>query len=182
MATRAASSPATAYVPEGQLRGWFVHAVDGASAYYALGGAVDPAHPSAQLVAAWVKAGTARTATGTYRKAPMHRVIRLRVPGAGPLAPSLPPGALPPTWEHRREGALYRLLCARAAAGAMCPSRSEIAELLGLDTRRAAQTLFEKLVAAGAVRVVEQPPRTVPVIEIVATAKRTSSTVSGAKS
>lgn len=171
---------ATFYAGRAQLQAWFAAARPGESAIYATGPALDPANETVRAVAGWRDGGlvTCVQQRGADRVLRYKiKVIResLSVDRANVASGSMPPvsSELPKDWAFRPEGALYRLIVARAEAGLPCPSHAEIAEALDIDSRARVRGLLARVITSGALRVVAQPPRRPPVIEIAATGKRT---------
>lgn len=153
----------TLYLDPIGLSAWLGAAIPGDKKVYAMGPALDPAHPTVRRVAGLISDGLVLAYKYRANGVLVHGMQR-RLPEPRLLAASVPADAEP----------LYRLLQDRAERAEACPSYGAIAELLGLSDRQAGRYLFQKLLKTGAVRVVVARPRGVPVIEIAATGARTA--------
>lgn len=152
-----------------QLAQAFERLRPGASAVYATGPSSLGAARNAtmRLVSGWVGEGRATTACGRDLRSPgrwLYRVYRIE---------PAPPRANSVTRTGQDRARVLALLADHARRGEPCPSNEAIADTLDLSDARRARYLFDQLVEAGAVRVIE-PARFGPrVIEVVSLSLRT---------
>lgn len=163
--------PLTHYADVEQMEAWLEAAAPGELLIYATGPALAD-HPAAQLARKWQKLGQVDLFQARSPSRPncfdytARKRAELSAAAARPAAPAeiLPGEAL----------RVLELLTAVADAGEPCPTNEAIAQALGLGTRWKARHLFDRLVIAGRIRVVEPARFGARVIEIVATGARTA--------
>ena len=153
----------TLYADREVLLAWFAAApAGGAWVRFALGHALDGAHPAAAQVAEWVGAGTAERrerASGGQISFEIRRGPTPAAAGSGSVLPAAQgaggrkAGARPGAAGRadRTGDAMVALLAEAAARGEPRPSYRAMAAMLGLRDRMAARHLYLRLLRRGRV-------------------------------
>lgn len=189
MAERTASSeprfvlgPLTLYAEIGVMEAWLENAAPGDELRYATGPALGREAPAGQLARQWAEEGEVmlfqrRPGPGK----PLEYVARRKEPPVKPRASRALPGRqarpllpLPQDFAESDEGRMLALLTEAAEAGVACPSESELARRLELNSRRRAQYLINRLMRASLIRVQSSTSFHGRVVTIVATGKKTA--------
>lgn len=184
---------ATRYLDPARMKAWLRCAPVGEGLVYASGASLEGGrNPAAVLAREWIAAGLVNPKQKRAGNGITDYIIEKRAVGAV-IHPAARQGgeenlrhaqagrtevaSSPPTG---KELDLYLLLVEAAEAGADCPGHGALAERLDLPRRETARYLFNKLEAAGHVRLIEPARFGARVIEIVATGQRTRSQGDGA--
>ena len=165
---------ATAYADPLVISATLAGARDGESFVYATGPALDPGHPTALVVSAALKAGTA---TANIQGRDIHGRLRYAVVKlGGDIARAEGAVAILPVAVSARlsagERGLLDLLDRAAVAGLACPSLRSLATALGLRNRSQAQYALRRLRRLGLIEI-ENPHRHARVVRIVSSGART---------
>ena len=164
----------TLYAEAQRIEEWFAAAAPGQEAIYAIGPALDPANPTAALVARWasqqqVNPVKRRRGDGMLLHCAQRRQSGLAGQPAHPVITDDLPFAA-----DSAEGRVLALLEEAAEAGVPCPSYGEIARALQLRDAQAARYRFNLLVQAGLIAVEQAQPWERRVVTIRATGARTA--------
>jgi len=142
-------------------------------AIYASGLELPRSNPVVVMVRGWAAARLATLGCRKHPDRPGFSQWLVYRSFAAPAARATAPGSTRCRAECVEQRAMLALLRRCALAGKSCPSNTALARRLKLRSRFAARDLFNRLVAAGAIRVEERGKLLPRVVTIVATGKAT---------
>ena len=148
-ATRFRIGPLTTYADPGELRAWLASAREGDRATYAIGPALGEGAEAKRIAAEAASCGEAHL----FQKREGRGWRYLIVKGAAPTGIARQPQEANGFAPDSPEIAVLTYLRETISSAGACPTLEEIAEGAGLKDRFAARHRFDRLVAAGLVKV-----------------------------
>lgn len=157
----------TNFAEPAQMALWIEQAAPGAVLMYATGPWLGN-HPAAALAREWQASGLAELWQARASRANCFDYHARKLPPRAAV-PAVARGA-----GDSDSGRLLALLAQIAGEGLPCPTNEALADELGLGSKWKARHLFDRLVASGAVRLIEPARFGARVIEIAETGARTA--------